>query len=119
MIENKEKVLQRALNERKKNVSQRRTIAKIPPYSDNRTSNISDIRYPKKKQKRVCGFFPPRLKDEEGDKVVNLKRIDLLFSHPEDAVMILWKPGEYGKIYFMFMPQLYPHYKEFHLSGAW
>ena len=31
--------------------------------------------------------------------------------------MILWKPGEYGKIYFMFMSQLYPHYKEFHVHN--
>ena len=27
-------------------------------------------------------------------------RVNPLFSHPEDAVMIIWKPGEYGKIYF-------------------
>ena len=42
-------------------------------------------------------------------------RVNPLFSHPEDSVMILWKPGEYGKVYFMFMSQLYPHYKEFHV----
>ena len=44
-------------------------------------------------------------------------RVNPLFSHPEDAVMILWKPGEYAdaKIYFMFMSQLYPHYEEFHV----
>ena len=44
-------------------------------------------------------------------------RVNPLFSHPEDAVMIIWKPGEYGKIYFMFMSQLYPHYKEFHVHN--
>ena len=31
--------------------------------------------------------------------------------------MLLWKPGEYGRIYFMFMSQLYPHYKEFHVDN--
>ena len=41
----------------------------------------------------------------------------LNFLHPEDAEMILWEPGEYGKIYFMFMSQLYPHYKEFHVHN--
>ena len=44
-------------------------------------------------------------------------RVNPLFSHPEDAVMILWKPGEYGRIYFMFMSQLYPHYNEFHVHN--
>ena len=44
-------------------------------------------------------------------------RVNPLFSHPEDAVMILWKPGEYGRIYFMFMSQLYPRYKEFHVHN--
>ena len=44
-------------------------------------------------------------------------RVNPLFSHPEDAVMIIWKPGEYGNIYFMFMSQLYPHYKEFHVHN--
>ena len=44
-------------------------------------------------------------------------RVNPLFSHPEDAVMIIWKPGEYGRIYFMFMSQLYPHYKEFHVHN--
>ena len=42
-------------------------------------------------------------------------RVNPLFSHPDDAVMILWKPGEYGKIYFLFMSQLYPHFKECHV----
>ncbi len=32
-------------------------------------------------------------------------RVSPLFSHPEDAVMILWKPGGYGKVHFMFMSQ--------------
>ena len=27
------------------------------------------------------------------------------------------KPGEYGRIYFMFMSQLYPHHKEFHIHN--
>ena len=44
-------------------------------------------------------------------------RVNPLFSHPEDAVVIIWKPGEYGKIYFRFMSQLYPHYKEFHVPN--
>ena len=43
--------------------------------------------------------------------------VNPLFSHQEDAVMILWMPGEYGKIYFMFMSQLYAHYKEFHVHN--
>ena len=37
-----------------------------------------------------------------------------LFSHPEYAVISLGKPREYGKVYFMFMSHLYPHYKEIH-----
>ena len=42
-------------------------------------------------------------------------RVKPLFSHPEDAAMIPWKPGAYGKVYCMFMSQLYPHCKEFHV----
>ena len=42
-------------------------------------------------------------------------RLNPLFSHPEDAVRILWTPGEYGKVYFMLLSQLYPHYKELHI----
>ena len=36
-----------------------------------------------------------------------------LFQHPEDAVMIIWKPGDYDHVYFMFMSQLYPHHELF------
>ena len=30
-------------------------------------------------------------------------RVNPLFQHPEDAVMIIWKPGDYDHVYFMFM----------------
>ena len=36
-----------------------------------------------------------------------------LFQHPEDAVMIIWKPGDYDHVYFLFMSQLYPHHEHF------
>ena len=37
-----------------------------------------------------------------------------LFQHPEDAVMIIWRPGDdYDHVYFMFMPQVYPHHEHF------
>ena len=39
-------------------------------------------------------------------------RVSSLFQHPEDAVMIIWKPGGYDHVYFMFMSQLYPHHDE-------
>ena len=40
-------------------------------------------------------------------------RVNPLFQHPEDAVMIIWKPGDYDHVYFMFMSQLYPHHEHF------
>ena len=39
-----------------------------------------------------------------------------LFSLPEDSVFLLWNPGSYHRIFFMFMSQLYPHYKEFQVN---
>ena len=38
-------------------------------------------------------------------------RVNPLFQRPEDAVMIIWKPGDYDHVYFMFMSQLYPHHE--------
>ena len=40
-------------------------------------------------------------------------RVNPLFQHPEDAVLIIWKPGDYDHVYFMFMSQLYPHHEHF------
>ena len=40
-------------------------------------------------------------------------RVNPLFQHPEDAVMIIWKPGDYDHVYFMFTSQLYPHHEYF------
>ena len=40
-------------------------------------------------------------------------RVNPLFQHPEDAVMIIWKPGDYDHVYFMFMSQLYPRHEHF------
>ena len=38
------------------------------------------------------------------------------FSLPDDSVILLWNPGSYHRIFFMFMSQLYPHYKEFQVN---
>ena len=43
-------------------------------------------------------------------------RVNPLFSLPEDSVILLWNPGSYHRIFFMFMSQLYPHYKEFQVN---
>ena len=40
-------------------------------------------------------------------------RVNPLFQHPEDAVIIIWKPGDCDHVYFMFMSQLYPHHEHF------
>ena len=43
-------------------------------------------------------------------------RVNPLFSLPEDSVILLWNPGSYHRIFFLFMSQLYPHYKEFQVN---
>ena len=43
-------------------------------------------------------------------------RVNPLFSLPEDSVILLWNPGSHHRIFFMFMSQLYPHYKEFQVN---
>ena len=43
-------------------------------------------------------------------------RVNPLFSLPEDSVILLWNPGSHQRIFFMFMSQLYPHYKEFQVN---
>ena len=43
-------------------------------------------------------------------------RVNPLFSLPEDPVILLWNPGSHHRIFFMFMSQLYPHYKEFQVN---
>ena len=43
-------------------------------------------------------------------------RVNPLFSLPEDSVILLRNPGTYHRIFFMFMSQLYPHYKEFQVN---
>ena len=40
-------------------------------------------------------------------------RANPLFRHPEDAVLIMWKPGDFDHVYCMFMSQLYPHHEHF------
>ena len=40
-------------------------------------------------------------------------RVNPLFQHPEDAVLLIWKPGDYDHVYFMFVLQLYPHHEQF------
>ena len=40
-------------------------------------------------------------------------RVNPLFQHPEDAVLLIWKPGDYDYVYFMFVSQLYPHHEQF------
>ena len=42
-----------------------------------------------------------------------LGRVNHWLQHPEDAVMIIWKPGDYDHVYFMFRSQLYPHHEHF------
>ena len=43
-------------------------------------------------------------------------RVNPLFSLPEDSVILLWNPGSHHRIFFMFMSELYPHYKEFQVN---
>ena len=43
-------------------------------------------------------------------------RVNPLFSLPEDSVILIWNPGSHHRIFFMFMSQLYPHYKEFQVN---
>ena len=43
-------------------------------------------------------------------------RVNPLFSLPEDSVILLWNPGSHHRIFFMFMSQLYPHYKDFQVN---
>ena len=38
-------------------------------------------------------------------------RVNPLFQHPEDAVLIIWKPGGFDHVYFMFVSQLYSHHE--------
>ena len=33
----------------------------------------------------------------------------------EDAVLLIWKPGDYDHVYFMFVSQLYRHHEQFHI----
>ena len=40
-------------------------------------------------------------------------RVNPLFQHPEDAVLLIWKPGDYDHVYFMFVSQLYPHHEQY------
>ena len=42
-------------------------------------------------------------------------RVNPLFQHPEDAVLLIWKPGDYDHVCFMFVSQLYPHHEQFHI----
>ena len=42
-------------------------------------------------------------------------RVNPLFKHPEDAVMIIWKPGDYDHVHFMFMSQVNPHHEHFNI----
>jgi len=42
-------------------------------------------------------------------------RVNPLFQHPEAAVLLIWKPGDYDHVYLMFVSQLYPHHEQFHI----
>ena len=42
-------------------------------------------------------------------------RVNPLLQHPEDTVLLIWKPGDYVHVYFMFVAQLYPHHEQFHI----
>ena len=42
-------------------------------------------------------------------------RVNPLFQHPGDAVLLIWKPGDYDHVYFMFVSQLYSHHEQFHI----
>ena len=44
-------------------------------------------------------------------------RVNPLFQRPEDAVLIIWKPGDYDQVYVMFMSQVYPHHEHFKIHG--
>ena len=38
-------------------------------------------------------------------------RVNPLFQHPENAFLLIWKPGDYDHVCFMFVSQLYPHHE--------
>jgi len=42
-------------------------------------------------------------------------RVNPLFQHPEDAVLLIWKPGGYDHVYFMFVSQLHSYHEQFHI----
>ena len=42
-----------------------------------------------------------------------MEEVNPLFQQPEDAVLLIWKPGDYDHVYFMFVSQLYPHHEQF------
>ena len=39
-------------------------------------------------------------------------RVHPLFNSEDDAVLILWKPGKYHQVFFMFVSQLSPHHEQ-------
>ena len=42
-------------------------------------------------------------------------RVNPLLQHPDGAVLLIWKPGDYDHVYFMFVSQMYPHHEQFHI----
>ena len=42
-----------------------------------------------------------------------LGRVHPLFNSEDDAVLVMWKPGKYHQVFFMFVSQLSPHYEQF------
>ena len=44
-------------------------------------------------------------------------RVHPLFQQQEDAVLLIWKPGDYDHVFFMFVSQLYPHHELFKIQG--
>ena len=40
-------------------------------------------------------------------------RVHPLFNSEDDAVLIMWKPGKYHQVFFMFVSQLSPHHEQF------
>ena len=40
-------------------------------------------------------------------------RVHPPFNSEDDAVLIMWKPGKYQQVFFMFVSQLSPHHEQF------
>ena len=75
-----------------------RIIELIPGLQDNRKKTLPQMYF------EDCSVFRG-----------TYGRVNPLFQHPEDAVLLIWKPGDYDHVYFMFVSQLYPHHEQFRI----